>query len=357
MIRIATYPDPADPNPYFARYYGALAPHGFTVTATATFSDDFLRRRGDEFDVLHIHWGHENSWRTRGPRALDRARGVAGLWRFLRLARRMGKVVVWTAHDLESHDTRYLADRFGNALLGRSADLVICHSEHTRRRLVHRYWGNPRTALVIPLGNYDGLYPAPRAPSDTSARYGLDPARRTLLAVGLVRQYKGFDTAIDAVRRLGSEYQLVVAGKVRNGWEAVAADLRARAADLPNVTLDLRHQDDQELADLHAAADCVLLPYRWVTGSGALLTSLTLGRAVVATDLPYFREALAADPLAGVLCRANEPAALAAAIRAFFATNVTARHTAARAAADRVPWVEVVKPVAERLHTLCGVKA
>lgn len=357
MIRVVTYPDPSDPNPYFARYYGALAPHGFELVGTAAFSDDFLRDRGHEFDVLHVHWAHENVWRVRGPGRLARLRGVAGLWRFLQLARRTGKTVVWTAHDLESHDTRYFVDRLGNAVLARCADLVICHSAYTRDRLVRRYWGNPRTALVTPLGNYDGVYPAARPRAEALAHFGLDPAKKTLVAVGLVRPYKGFDLAVEAVKRLGLGYQLMVAGPVRPGWEPVAEGLRAAAAGLPNVHFAFRHLTDGEMADLHAAADCVLLPYRWITGSGSLLTTLTLGRGVVASDLPYFREALAADPAAAELFPPGDAGGLVAAVERFFAADVPARHAAARAAADRVPWSEVIKPVAARLLQLRGAAA
>src|SRR5207249_1826932 len=102
--------------------------------------------------------------------------------------------------------------------------------------------------------------------------------------------------------------------------------------------------------DLHEAADCALLPYRWITGSAASATAFTLGRAVVATDLPFFRSELAAEPAAGVLVRPDDPDALAAGIRAFFAADVAARHTAARRLADRLAWPEVVKPVVERLR-------
>ncbi|MBN9523941.1 glycosyltransferase family 4 protein [bacterium] len=357
MIRIVTYPDPADPNPYFGRYYGALAAHGFELVGTASFGDDFLRGRGHEFDVLHVHWAHENIWRVRGPGRLARLRGVVGLWRFLRLARRMGKTVVWTAHDLESHEGRQIVDRLGNAVLARTADLVICHSEYTRDRLIRRYWGNPRTALVTPLGNYDGVYPPPRPRAGTFARFGLDPTKRTLVAVGLVRPYKGFDLAVEAARQLGDGFQLVVAGPVRPGWEPVADGLRKAAAGLANVRFEFRHLDDAELVDLHSAADCVLLPYRWITGSGALLTTLTLGRAVVASDLPYFRETLAADPEAVEFFPAGDVNGLVDAIRRFFAADVPARHAAARRAADRFPWAEVIKPVAARLHELRGSAA
>lgn len=349
MIRIATYPRLDGSNRYFDLYYGALRAHGFELATTAVFNDDFLRQRGDEFDVLHVHWGHEDMWRCRGRGALNRARGLVGFWRYLRLAHRLGKKIVWTVHDLEPHDGGGLADRLGTFILSRMADVVICHSAETRERLVKRYWGTRRSVVLMPIGNYDGVFPDPRPRAETLASLDLDPARKTLVAVGVVRSYKGYDIAAEALKLLGPEYQLVLAGLVAPHYRDAGASVETAAAGVPNVRLLFRSVTDAEVSDLHGAADCVLLPYRWVTGSAALLTSLTLNRAVVATDLPFFRETMSADPDAAVFCERNNPAALADAIRAFFASDVAKRHAAARVAADRFAWSTVVKPVAERM--------
>jgi beta-1,4-mannosyltransferase len=123
------------------------------------------------------------------------------------------------------------------------------------------------------------------------------------------------------------------------------------------VRLVLETVGDDVMSDLYAAADCVLLPYRWITGSGALLTALTLRRAVVASDLPFFRSELTDEPTAGVLVPRGDVAALANGVRAFFASDVGARHAAARRLADRLAWADVVKPVAERLRALCPLRS
>lgn len=353
MTRICPYPAAADANRYLDLYYRALEPHGFTLARPLVYSDRFLRDHADEFDLIHVQWLHENLWRgPAGP-----VRGLVGLWKFLRLARKLGKRVVWTVHDLEPHDGGNFADRVGTALLARSADLVVCHTDATRDRLVARYFGRRDATVVMRHGNYDGVFPAPRPRAETCANLSLDPSKRTLVAAGGLRTYKGFDLAIEAAVQLGPDYQLVIAGGYDPRTPEVADDLRRRAADKPDVRLVLRPIGDDELSDLYAAADCVLLPYRWITGSGALITSLTLGRAVVASDLPFFRSELADEPSAGVLVPPADPAALASGVRAFFAADVGARHAAARRLADRLAWPEVVRPVAERLRALCPLPA
>ena len=351
-VRICPYPYAKGGNPYLELFYRALEPHSFTLSRPMEYQDAFLRDHADEFDVIHIQWQQEHLWRCRGRGTAARARGLLGMLRFLRLARRMGKTIVWTIHDLEPHDGGAASDRFGAILLGRLSDLVICHDETTRGRYLKRYWGDGRRLLVMPIGNFDAVYPAPRPRAETLAGLGLDPARRTLLATGSVRAYKEYRTAVEAVAMLGPGYQLVVAGAAYPDEPEVAVELQKLAAGRPDVRLLLRTVSDQELSDLHAAADAVVLPYRWITGSAALATSLTLGRGVVASDLPYFRAELAREPQAGVLVRPSDPAALAAGVREFFAHETAGRHAAARRLADGRAWPAVVRPVAERLLAL-----
>jgi glycosyltransferase involved in cell wall biosynthesis len=352
MTRICSYPASGGTNHYLDLYYRALEPHGFARSRPLVYRDQFLRDHRDEFDLLHVQWLHERLWRRHGWGPLARGRDLVGFWRFLRTAKRLGKRIVWTVHDLEPHDGVGLADRAGTAMLARAADLVICHTAATRERLVRRYLGRRDTTVIMRHGNYDGVFPAPRPRAETAAAFGFDPSARTLVAAGNLRGYKGFEVAVEAATLLGPEYQLVIAGGHNPETPEVADALRKQVAGRANVRLVVRQVGDDELADLYAAADCVLLPYRWITGSGALITSLTLGRAVVASDLPFFRNELADEPAAGVLVPPGDPAALAAGVKEFFASGVPARHAAARRLADRLAWPEVVKPVVARLREL-----
>ena len=150
------------------------------------------------------------------------------------------------------------------------------------------------------------------------------------------------------MRCLPRDYQLVVAGNALD--PEYSQMLRDQAADDARVRLILRQQNDQELADLLQACDCVALPYWRITGSGALLTALTMARGVVASDLSFFRSALAAEPDAGVLFRPGDAADLADAVKRFMAVPTAVRGAAARRVADSLAWDKVVRPVGEWLQ-------
>ena len=93
----------------------------------------------------------------------------------------------------------------------------------------------------------------------------------------------------------------------------------------------------------------MLLPYREVTGSAVLLTVLGLGRAVVAADLPYFRELLAMEPDAASLVDSSDPAAWSDAIMAILSRPVDSRRQAAGRLAERYSWERCVEPLVEAL--------
>ncbi len=61
---------------------------------------------------------------------------------------------------------------------------------------------------------------------------------------------------------------------------------------MKRVRLVLRFLSTEELVALYRRAEVVVYPYRAITTSGALATGLALGKTIVASDLPVFRELL-----------------------------------------------------------------
>lgn len=343
-VTVSSWPAPGE-NRYLALYAGALERHGVRAGPTCVFADDWLRRHAGTIAAVHIQWTPERLWRNRGDGVVSQLRGLAGLWRYLRLARRLGVKVVWTLHDTEHHEGGGRLDAVGYRLLARAADLAIVHDEWAAGQLVRRLGGRPDRVCVMEHGNYDGVFPPARPRAETLAALGVNPARRVLLCQGAVRPYKGYGLAIDAARRLGPAYHLIVAGRPLD--PAFGDDLRRAAAGASTVTLVLESQTEQAMSDLFAAADCFLLPYSKITGSGSLLTAATLGRGFVASDLPYFRRAVEREPQAGELFPPGDAAGLAAAVGRFFAPPTDERHRAARRLADRAAWADAVRPVVD----------
>jgi glycosyltransferase involved in cell wall biosynthesis len=235
--------------------------------------------------------------------------------------------------------------------LARAADLVICHDAAAGERCQSLYAPRGRIA-IMEHGNYDGVYPAARPKPEVLRELGISPGVPLLLFVGQVRPYKAVDLACDAAARLGDGAALLVAGHAPIA--DYAREIRERVARLPNAVFVDRHLSEQEFADYIAASDLVLLPYRKVTGSGIALAALTLGRGVIASDLPFFVDLLRGRPDAGRVFRSGDEKDLTQAIAAFLQVPFTVRERAARELAARYDWAGLVTPVAAILRELAS---
>ena len=231
-------------------------------------------------DVIHVQYLPMLKWRL----PLD-------FW-FLELCRKRGTKIVLTVHDLLPHDT---ADTYKHIFgkLYHSVDEVICHSDHIKARLEEEFSVAAQRIAVIPHGPF--FY-------DLSARndeavlqnLGLDPNQLFVLWQGIIFPYKGVDLLLRAwqkVEAANTAATLVVAG---TGAPELLDQIQEQIIHLglKRVILHFRFISSEELVALYRAAAIVVYPYRAITTSGALATGLALGKTIVASDLPVFREML-----------------------------------------------------------------
>jgi glycosyltransferase involved in cell wall biosynthesis len=130
-----------------------------------------------------------------------------------------------------------------------------------------------------------------------------------LLFFGRLLPYKGLDLLAAALRMLDARgaWQLRVVG---SGPES--NDLAALRA-LRNVTVENRWVPEDEVGELIAWADAVVLPYREASQSGVAPAAIAAGRPVVATRIGGLAEQLR-DLQSAILCE-PDAASLAAALR------------------------------------------
>jgi len=125
-------------------------------------------------------------------------------------------------------------DRFGVGRLAKHCDLLVSHSQWAASE-IRRRWKPRGPVVVMPHGNYDGVYPAARGRSAALTELGLNPDRPTVCFVGHLRAYKGIDTAIKAAEmeagraaiyfcRLGESERRCVAAANRGGRAAGRCD-------------------------------------------------------------------------------------------------------------------------------------
>jgi len=234
-------------------------------------------------------------------------------------------------------------------ILAEQADLIIFHAESARAQCFEKYEIKCET-VIMPHGNYDGVYPEPRDREVVIGELGLDPKIPIVGCLGQIRNYKGLDIAIEACALLGDKVQLLCAGKPHYQFDV--ENLEQQLSKLQHYSFVPDFISDQLFSDYTNACDLILLPYRKITGSGALLAALTLGRGVVASDLEYFSDLLQQVPDSGVLFPSGDCSALSRAISGYLEVDDSKRSAAAKSLADKYSWDKVVVPVAKKIHRI-----
>jgi len=234
------------------------------------------------------------------------------LW-FLKFCRLRGSKIVLTIHDLLPHDTGQAHKQLFHNLY-QMVDRLICHSDNIKNRLMQEFAVPEDKIAVIPHGPFFYDLPALNA-AQTLLGLDLQPGTRFVLWQGIIFPYKGLDLLLDAWQQVEQSHPdilLIVAG---TGSPPLLEEIHAQIdrLGLKRVRLHLRFISTEELVALYRAAEIVVYPYRAITTSGALATGLALNKAIVASDLPVFRELLT-HRVNALLVDPHDPASLAQAL-------------------------------------------
>ena len=214
---------------------------------------------------------------------------------------------VFTAHDLLPRRTA-AKEGLWRDLLARF-DRVVVHSEHGRDAMAE-------------LGIDATVIPHPVFPSDPERR----DDGRTVLALGVIRAYKGIGDAVEATRRAGA--RLLVAGDPLEPVDAYRGD---------HVELRLGYMSEAELDRALGDATVAVFPYRpELDQSGALLRALGAGVPAIAYDIGGIAEPVRRFG-AGRVVPPGDVEALAAAIGDVLA-NPEPFRSGARRAREELTW-------------------
>jgi len=214
------------------------------------------------------------------------------IW-FLKLVKRLKIKLVYTVHNVLPHDSGHEFVQVFRRVYG-EMDALICHTKDAKERLIREFSVLPERIWVIQHGPllHDGKRQSVEASKE---QLSLPNGETLVLWQGIVRSYKGLDFLLDAwcnVQNQALGARLVIAG---TGNPELLREIHERVMGLglaESVRLDFKFIPDEELPAYYQAADVVVYPYKEVTTSGALMTAMAYGKAIVATKLPAFQEAL-----------------------------------------------------------------
>jgi glycosyltransferase involved in cell wall biosynthesis len=220
-------------------------------------------------DVVHFQW---LPFAGADARLLNRLRDRAAL--------------VHTVHNAKPYhgDGKASAQARGYLALLRRFDALIVHGQSTVDALIGqgidpaRLHIIPHPPMRLAKASANDLVTVPK------------PAAPRILFFGTIRPYKGLDLLIEAALTLwheGLDFELAIAGKPFMPVEPMLAPIHAAGFGHRLVT-DLGFLTEGRLDAHLRAADMIAFPYREIDSSGAFLSALGYGAAMITSDAGMF---------------------------------------------------------------------
>lgn len=298
-------PDWRGGNPYLDLLARGIRSSGLTVgfanypeTELPLFA---LAREHPSVQVIHLHWINPRIkrifWSGNPLKAHLRC---ALLMLDVMLVRLRGIKVVWTVHNLLSHESvSPQREIMARRALARVVTRLVFHSDEARNaveqllsmRLANR-------SAVIPHGNYLGMYPDdPGREQQLRDQFSLQESDTVMLLFGGLRRYKGINQLLSAFRDNDDpKLRLIIAG--RPFEQDLAEDIQKAAADDPRIIAYLGHIPEADVSPLHAISDLAIIPFERTLSSGSVILAMSQGKAVL---LPEDARVLGLPDTQGIL--------------------------------------------------------
>jgi beta-1,4-mannosyltransferase len=278
-------------NPYTKLLYTSITARGVQVEDFSPWKT-LLRR----YDIFHLHWPEYYVVHPNSLKALAGSLMLLGCLSWLRLR---GTRVVWTVHNLGSHDHRRpRLERLFWRQFGRRVDGFLALTAEGLNQAREHYPSLKNVpGFVVPHGVYGEAYRNDVTRRDARRQLQLDQNQPVLLFIGNIVEYKNVPALATAFRRLSDpEARLIIAGRFASEQDAVA--VRSAAGLDRRIQIRSGYVQPDDLQLYFKAADLVVLPFRQIFNSGSALLALSFEKPLLVPALgamPELQTAFGSD--------------------------------------------------------------
>jgi len=296
---------------YCEELYRAVAELG-VETAQGEWGGRWLLQHLRRGSLVHIHWPSFFYYQAGKPLAT-----LVGLLRFvalLILMRLKGARLAWTAHNLYPHDggRALWVHRVARRFVARMSQTIFVHGPTAAALVADEFNIDPRKLELVPHGHWRQAYPPIPKRVDARRALGLPANAFVYGFVGTTHPYKNVAGLVRAFAEADVDSHLLIAGKSPS--RELSSTLRNAIA--PHVAGRVhfvdRFLEDDEIMTFVSAVDALVLPYRTILTSGAVMLALSAGVPVVVPRIGGLADVVTRE--CGILYDAKVPGALAQAM-------------------------------------------
>jgi len=263
----------------------------------------------------------------------------------------------WLKTAVISHDVSSFTDNDNslvqNLVYNKLSDFIVVHNQFSYDTLLKNVQiDNPKKVVIIKHGGY--LDHIGENPSKQKVRedLGLEQDGKYILFFGQIKDAKGLDILLEAMRHTHEDIKLIIAGKP---WRNDFASYDKQIHDLglhDRVVKMIRFIEDEEREKLFFATDVNVLPYRVIFQSGVLLMAMSHSLPVIASDLPANKEIIE-DKVNGLLFKSEDSEDLAKKITLFFddaEIQIILAKNSLQTIKNEYNWNDIAQSYLELLH-------
>lgn len=286
-MKVIFVPDYRDGNSYQTNLSESLSKLG-----TSIYLDNIVLKSIIEHwrpDILHIHWPHRFMVSNNIFITIIKSTGFICELVLLKL---FGIKIVWTVHNIIDHRerSRYLQLLF-NKLFVRLCDRLIVHCISAKVDVENIYNKDPSSIIVIPHGNYIDYYENTITSLSARNKLKLGLEDTIFLCFGHIRSYKGIPELIDTFKRLDNHRaKLLIVGRPLDN--RIIANILNSCKHDDNIKAILRYIPDEDIQIYMNAADIIVLPYKNILTSGAVILAMSFGRPIIAPKIKCIADTL-----------------------------------------------------------------
>lgn len=336
-MKAAPLPFANPENHYIKRLHWSLQQENIELTDPGHLPLKWILSNRYEADLIHMHWPESHYQFHSAPYSV-----LKWLYLALRLkiAHWLGYKIVWTAHNINAHNPRirgldrlvrkHLLRKAHSVLLGKGSEAALKEAFRINSLFSHK---------TIPHGHYIDSYGPEKNQESCKRRLNIPTDAKAYLFLGAIKPYKNLELLARVFAKWSPKDALLIcAGRPEND-RMVQGIKDPFESDPQKLRLFPDYVADDEIPIYLGVANFVVLPYKNIHMSGALVLALSYGRPVIAPALGLIPEYLPEG--AGILYDPAEPDGLAKALSASWDLDWSAMGAKAKKFAADLDWSKI----------------
>jgi glycosyltransferase involved in cell wall biosynthesis len=236
--------------------------------------------------VLHYHWLEFQDLKS-----------ILGMpWKLLSmlLFKLFGGNLVWTIHNLEPHNQKWLSAHLKMyTWMSKIADAIHIHCESSMSTVVQKFNLDKKKIHLHP----HPYFPTKKIPRTEALTFlneqfnlQITDKKPILLLFGQISEYKRIEETLDIIQEEGFDIQVLIVGTIKKGQRKLGEILAQRANTNPKIKLVPYFIKDEDIPYFYSAADFCFFNYKKILTSGVVMLAESYKKLIIAPNIGCLTE-------------------------------------------------------------------